>query len=119
MMSFFSSGCLTLKVTAWQIFYLRLIHNFDQFCLTTRRNCFLTAAHSCRRGPRRIPGARGETPLHDAAGFGHAAVVELLISAGATVDAANNNGRGPGRVFQVAFRSGADEVTGRGLYIGR
>ena len=65
------------------------------------------------------PGARGETPLHDAAGFGHAAVVELLISAGATVDAANRYGRGPGRVFQVAFRSGADEVTGRGLYIGR
>ena len=51
------------------------------------------------RRPRRILGARGTTALHDAAGKGHAAVVEQLISAGATVDAANKYGRGPGRVF--------------------
>ena len=55
----------------------------------------------CR--PRRIPGAPGKTPLHWAAESGHAAVVELLISAGATVDAANKDGRGPGRVFSSCF----------------
>ena len=48
---------------------------------------------------RRILGARGFTALHYAALEGHAAVVEQLISAGATVDAANNDGRGLGRVF--------------------
>ena len=51
------------------------------------------------RFPRRILGARGETALHFAAHKGHAVVVELLISAGATVDAADRRGRGPGRVF--------------------
>ena len=50
------------------------------------------------RLPRRILGARGWTALHRAAENGHAAVVEQLISAGATVDAASNDGRGPGRV---------------------
>ena len=34
-----------------------------------------------------------------AAENGHATVVELLISAGATVDEANKDGRGPGRVL--------------------
>ena len=51
------------------------------------------------RRPRRIPGARGYTALHFAAGNGHAAVVEQLISAGAQVDAAESVGRGLGRVF--------------------
>ena len=51
----------------------------------------------CR--PRRIPGARGQTSLHYAAWNGQAAVVELLLSAGATVDAVDKDGRGPGRVF--------------------
>ena len=51
------------------------------------------------RLPRRIPGARGQTALHRAAAQGRAAVVELLISAGAKVDAADKEGRGPGRVF--------------------
>ena len=51
------------------------------------------------RLPRRILGARGRTALYFAAQSGHAAVVEQLISAGAKVDAAANNGRGPGRVF--------------------
>ena len=51
------------------------------------------------RCPRRIFGARGKTPLHYAAGNGHAAVVEQLISAGAAVDAADTFRRGPGRVF--------------------
>jgi len=55
------------------------------------------------RRPCRIPGARGETPLHRAALHGRAAVVEQLISAGATVDAANNDGRGLGRVFRVVL----------------
>jgi hypothetical protein len=49
--------------------------------------------------PRRILGVRGETALHWAALNGHAAVVELLISAGAQVDVADMAGRGPGRVF--------------------
>ena len=49
--------------------------------------------------PRRILGARGRTALHWAAQKGHAAVVQQLISAGATVDAADYDGRGPGRVF--------------------
>ena len=51
------------------------------------------------RRPRRILGARGVTALHVAALHGHAAVVEQLISAGAKVDAADEDGRGPGRVF--------------------
>ena len=51
------------------------------------------------RLPRRILGARGQTALHYAAAEGHAAVVEQLISAGATVDAASSAGRGLGRVF--------------------
>ena len=52
----------------------------------------------CR--PRRIPGARGYTALHVAARNGYAAVVELLISARATVDLVDRNGCGPGRVFE-------------------
>ena len=55
------------------------------------------------RLPRRILGARGETALHFAAKDGHAAVVEQLISAGATVDAADEDGRGPGRDFRVVL----------------
>ena len=57
------------------------------------------AARSRRRRPCRIPGARGFTALHWAAYYGHAAVVDLLISARATVDTVNKDGRGPGRVF--------------------
>ena len=60
---------------------------------------FSTAARSRRRRPCRIPGARGYTALHWAAMNGHAAVVEPLISAGATVDTVDKDGRGPGRVF--------------------
>ena len=52
------------------------------------------------RRPRRIPGARGQTPLHGAARNSLVAEVELLISAGATVDAVDEDGRGPGRVFR-------------------
>ena len=51
-------------------------------------------------------------PLHYAAQNGHAAVVDKLISAGATVDAADAEGRGPGRVFGsfLGWLSGSDEV---------
>ena len=51
--------------------------------------------------PRRILDARGWTALHYAAQNGHAPVAEKLISAGATVDAGDNSGRGPGRVFDL------------------
>ena len=70
------------------------------------------------RRPRRILGARGWMPLHVAARGGHAAVVEQLISAGATVDAANDDGRGPGRVFE-SFWEWLWRGDGRGSYIGR
>jgi len=78
------------------------------FCPTTRRNIPLLRFVSrwqlqLPRLPRRIPGARGQTALHDAALHGRAAVVEQLISAGAKVDAANNDGRGLGRVFRVVL----------------
>ena len=59
---------------------------------------------------RRIRGARGGTALHAAAWNGDAAVVEQLISAGATVDAADNDGRGPGE-FSGRFGSGSDKMT--------
>ena len=45
------------------------------------------------------PRRRGLTALQGAAWNGHAAVVEQLVSAKAKVDAASNDGRGPGRVF--------------------
>ena len=65
--------------------------------------------------PRRILGARGQTALHWAAREGQAAVVEQLISAGATVDAATERGCGPGRVFGSFWEWLGD---GRGSYIG-
>ena len=70
------------------------------------------------RRPRRILGARGWTALHEAAQKGHAPVVEQLISAGATVDAADEDGRGPGRVFG-SFWEWLWRGDGRGSYIGR
>ena len=91
-------------------------------CPTTRRNIpwlyalFLDGGRSCPRLPRRILGARGRTALREAAG--DAAVVEQLISAGATVDAADNDGRGLGRVFG-SFWEWLCLGDGRGLYIGR
>ena len=39
-------------------------------------------------------------------------MVELLLSARATVDAADKYGRDPGRVLRSFFGSGSDEVTG-------
>ena len=66
------------------------------FCPTTRRN---PRQLQLPRRPRRILDARGVTALHYAARNGRATVVEQLISAGATVDAATNDGRGLGRVF--------------------
>ena len=70
------------------------------------------------RLPRRILDARGLTALHRAAQEGHAAVVEQLISAGATVDAADQAGRGLGRVFG-SFWAWLWRDDGRGSYIGR
>jgi len=81
-----------------------LLKTYSEFCPTTRRTSHDYRFVSRRQSqllllPRRILGARGLTALRFAAGKGHAAVVELLISAGATVDAADNDGRDPGRVF--------------------
>jgi len=64
------------------------------------------------------PWHRGLTGLHCAAQKGHAAVVEQLISAKATVDVANNDGRGPGRVFG-SFWEWLWRDDGRGSYMGR
>ena len=38
---------------------------------------------------------RGDTPLHEAAYYGKAEGVELLLEANAPVDVQNNGGRGP------------------------
>lgn len=39
--------------------------------------------------------SRGDTPLHDAARQGQAAVAQLRLAANAPLDARNNDGRGP------------------------
>ena len=106
------------KSIGWQIY----LWPIQQFCPTTRRNipmlllCFSTAAAAAPPSashPRR--------PRLDAAAWaaenGHAAVVEQLISAGATVDAATNDGRGPGRFFG-SFWEWLWRGDGRGSYIG-
>ena len=87
------------KVSALQISY-------SDFFLTTWRNIplgyalFLNRSPQLPRLPCRISGARGETAVFRAANGGHAAVVELLLSAGARVDAATHDGRGLGKVFR-------------------
>ena len=107
------------KVSAWQIFYHLLSITIRP---TTRRNIPLLRFVS-RRQPqlprllRRILGARGQTALNYAAQKGHAAVVELLISAGATVDAADNGGRGLGRV-SGSFWAWLWRGDARGSYMG-
>ena len=45
--------------------------------------------------PCNVASGRGDTPLHDAAMNGNAAVVELLLAANAPVDVKNEDGRGP------------------------
>ena len=60
--------------------------------------CFSTAAAAAPPSASH-PRRRGQTALHWAAEKGHAAVVEQLISAGATVDVGDFLGRGPGMVF--------------------
>ena len=51
-------------------------------------------------------GAGGWTPLHHAAVAGHTAILEQLLAAGATVDAADKEGPGPtnGRWGRVEWR---------------
>ena len=60
----------------------------------------------------------GNTPLHCAAFYGHVAVAEMLIAAGAEVNLANNYGMTPLRwaarnghleVVQLLLRHGADK----------
>jgi hypothetical protein len=92
----------------------------SEFCRTTRKNIHIflpnhlekhpmTIRFVSRRQPqlpllpRRILGVRGETALHWAALNGHAAVVELLISLGAKVDAADNRGPWPRKGFRVVL----------------
>ena len=87
--------------------YLWPIHNFAQppgetsHCYAATL-CFSTAAAAAPPSASH-PRHRGWTPLHRAAEEGHAAVVKQLISAGATVDAADIFRRGPGRVFRVVL----------------
>ena len=51
---------------------------------------------SLRAFPRSVLAlGRGDTPLHEAAYYGKAEVVELLLEANAPVDVQNNGGRGP------------------------
>ena len=100
MIALVSPQCLTPRASPGRSIY-DLSKNI---CPTTRRNIpwlrFVSRWQlQLPRLPRRILGARGWTALHRAADKGHAAVVEQLISAGATVDAADRRGRGPGRVF--------------------
>ena len=78
--------------------------------------CFSTAAAAAAPSASHAR-RRGETPLHRAALHGRAAVVEQLISAGAKVDAVDNDGRGLGRVFG-SFWEWLWRGDGRGSYIG-
>ena len=80
---------------------------YSEFCPTTWRNNYVF-----RRQPQPTashPQRRGVTALHWAAENGEATVVEQLISAKATVDATNDDGRGPG--FSGRFGSGSGEMT--------
>ena len=95
------------------------------FAQQTRRNipfatlwlCFSTAAAAARL-PRRILGAEARRHCIWRLELGHVAVVEQLISAKATVDAANDDGRGPGRVFG-SFWECLWRDDGRGSHMGR
>ena len=113
----FSPQCLTPRVSAGRS---SIYDPSKNICPTTRRNiqwlllCFSTAA---ARPSASHPRCRGRTVLHVAAENGQAAVVEQLISAGATVDAATERGRGPGRVFG-SFCEWLWRGDGRGSYIG-
>ena len=116
----FSPQCLTPRVSAWQTFYLwpiqkYLPNNLKKHPIATP--CFSTAAAAASPSASH-PGCRGKTALHGAAQKGHCDVVEQLISAKATVDAANDDGRGPGRVFGP-FWECLWRDDGRGSYMGR
>jgi len=62
-----------------------------------------------RRHLQRCPPDRGKGPLHFAAANGHLEVVQVLVAAGASVEAKDGDGRGPQR------RDGRDrtDVVGR------
>ena len=120
------SPCLTVPHTKtykkYQLGGSDIYDLYLEFCPTTRRNipwlslCFSMAAAAAPPSASH-PWRRGWTALHQAAGGGHAAVVEQLISAGATVDAASERGRGPGRVFE-SFWEWLWRGDGRGSYTG-
>ena len=119
-----ASQCLTLKhtksISLTDLIFMTYIHNFAQPPGETSHDYRFVS----RRQPqqprlrRRILDARGWTALHFAARSGHAAVVEQLISAGATVDATSNDGRGPGRVSE-SFWEWLWRADGTGSYMGR
>ena len=119
-----ASQCLTLKhtksISLADLMFMIYIHNFAQPPGETSHDytpCFSTAAAAAPPSASHPSASPGQTPLHKAALKGHAAVVEQLISAGATVDAANNDGRGLGRVFG-SFWEWLWRGDGRGSYIG-
>ena len=119
MIALVSPQCITPRASAGRSIY----DPSKNIWPTTRRNiqwlllCFSMAAAAAPPSASH-PGRRGDTALHRAAWEGHAAVVEQLISAGATVDAADNKGRGPGRV-SGSFWEWLWWGDRRGSYMGR
>ena len=81
--------------------YMTYIQNFAQPPGETS-HCYALFLHGSRSCPAfRVASSAPEAGRRCIRRLrnGHAAVVEQLISAGATVDAADNDGRGLGRVF--------------------
>ena len=119
MIALVSPQCITRRASAGRSIYITYPHFFAQPPGETSHDytlCFSMAAAAAPPSASH-PGRRGDTALHRAALEGHAAVVEQLISAGATVDAADRIGRGPGRVFAL-FWEWLCRGDGRGSYIG-